>query len=218
MWWTKVVIYFFSTKKGIYQMTWIQGGPFLEISFLLALTSERRTFMETLLQKLKSFSPEIEIVASSEELKEKIEAFHNGYLDDEQDPNSVSYHSAKLPLYVDIHGKRKSILAIEQHSSVLVEVSFWFYGSVYDAPEWKQKGISKNQIPDFKKVLHTLFDTFDFILGTVGYEVSTTNLFDTEEGWPSEKYAITNLKKHALQTDDFLLKILMNKKYIDFEE
>lgn len=198
-------------------MAWLKGGPFLEISFLLSLDTDRQTFIETILTKLKTFSPTVEI-AAIEELKEKIEEFHNGYRENEQDPNSIVYHSTRIPIYIDIDGKRKSILALEQISSRLIEINFWLFGSELDAPEWNQKGITEKQIPNFKIVLHNLFDTFDFILGTIGYEVSTTDLFDTEDIWPSEKYNLDNIKRRALKGDNNLLTIITNKKHIDLED
>lgn len=199
-------------------MTWLQGGPFFEISFLLTLDTDRQTFVETILTKLKSFSPTVQIAATGKEIKEKVKEFHNGYRDNEQDPSSMVYHSTQIPIYMKIYGKRKSILAFEQVSSRLIEVNFWFFGSELDAPEWNQKGITETQIPDFKNVLHNLFDTFDFILGTIGYEVSTTDLFDTEDGWPSEKYNLNNIKRPALNGDNYFLTIITNKKHIDLKD
>lgn len=199
-------------------MTWLQGGPFLEISFLLALDTDRQTFIETILTKLKSFSPTVDFATTEKELKEKVVEFRNGYRDNEQDPNSIMYHSTQIPIYIDTDGKRKSILALEQISSKLIEVNFWFFGSVWDVPEWNQKGITENQIPYFKNILHKLFDSFEFILGTIGYEVSSTDLFETEDGWPSEKYILDNIKIEALQGDHYFLTIIVNKKYLDLQD
>lgn len=199
-------------------MTWLQGGPLLEISFLLTLDTDREIFVETILTKLKSFSPTVEIAATGKLIKEKVEEFHYGYRDNEQDPNSIMHHSTQIPIYMDIDGKRKSILAFEQISSRLIEVSFWFFGSEFDVPEWNQKGITEKQIPSFKNVLHNLFETFDFTIGTIGYEVSTTDLFDTEDVWPSEKYNLDNIKRRALKGDNYFLTIIANKNHIVLQD
>ena len=199
-------------------MTWLQGGPFVEISFLLTLDTDRQALIEAVLTKLKSFSPTLEIAINEKEAKQKIEEFHNGYPYNEKNSKSIVYHATQIPIYMDIDGKRKSTLAFEQVSSRLVEVDFWFFGSEWDAPEWNQKGITEDQIPYFKKVLHNLFDTFDFILGTLGYEVSTTDLFDTRDGWPSEKYNLDNIKSRAFHGDDYFLTIIANKRHIDIAD
>ena len=199
-------------------MTWLQGGPFLEISFLLTLDADRQTLIEFVLNRLKSFSPTVEIVATDKDVKEKIKQFYKGYRDNENEQNSIVYHSTQIPIYMDIDGKRKSILAIEQISSRLIKVSFWFFGSEWDMPEWNQTGITEKQIPNFEKVLHNLFDTFRFVIGTIGYEVSVTDLFDTNDGWPSEKYNLTNFRSQECISENFFITIIANKEFLDISD
>ncbi|MCA6380815.1 MAG: hypothetical protein IM602_17905 [Cytophagales bacterium] len=193
-------------------MTWLQGGPFLEISFLLTLDSDRQSFADNILTKLKTVTPTVEFAISERDLSEKINKFNIGYRYDDQDPNSILLHSAEIPVYVKTDEKRKSILSMRQISDRLVAIDFWFFGSELDAPEWNQKGITKNQMPIFKNLLHRLLDTFDFIVGTVGYEVSVTDLFDTKKSWPDEQYNLDNIDNRLVQGDNYFTLIIDNKK------
>jgi|SRR5688572_3651266 len=199
-------------------MTWLQGGPFLEISFLLMLDSDRKSFLDFILTKLKTVKPTVELATTITELKEKISEFTIGYADDDKDPNSKFYYQTQIPVYVDTDGKRKSILSLRQISNKLIAVDFWFFGSEWDAPEWNQKGITEKQLPIFKDFLNNLFDTFDFILGTMGYENSVTQLFDTNEPWPNDTYSLDNINKQSFQVDHYFALIVANKKYIDLHD
>jgi hypothetical protein len=196
-------------------MTWLQGGPFLEISFLLTLESDRQSLADNILTTLNSFEPIVEFATTETVLKEKISEFEIGYLEDDKDPTSKVYHETQIPIYVDIDGKRKSILSLRQVSDKFIAVDFWFYGSVWNAPEWNQVGITIEQLPLFKDFLNKLFDTFDFVIGTMGYEVSVTDLFDTNETWPNEKYNLDNINKQLLNIDNYFSLIIANQKYVD---
>mgnify|MGYP001767539963 CR=1 FL=1 len=199
-------------------MNWLQGGPFLEISFLLTLELDRQSFADNILTKLKSFKPTVDLATTEEELKEKITEFDIGYPDDGQDTNSKVYHQTQIPIYVDTDVKRKSVLSLRQVSNKLVAVDFWFFGSEWDAPEWNQVGITNEQLPIFKDFLNKLFETFDFVIGTVGYEVSVTDLFDTGDTWPNENYNLDNINKQSLQVGNSFSLIVANKKYVDLHD
>jgi hypothetical protein len=199
-------------------MTWLQGGPFLEISFLLTLELDRQSFVDSILTKLKSVNPTVELATTVNDLKEKISEFDIGYAYDDKDPNSKFIHQAQIPVYVDTDGKRKSILSLRQISDKLVAVDFWFFGSEWDAPEWNQVGITERHLPIFKDFLNSLFDTFDFIVGTMAYENSVTDLFATGDTWPNDKYSLDNINKQSFQVDHYFLIIIANKKYIDLHD
>jgi len=199
-------------------MIWLQGGPFLEISFLLTFDLGRQSFVDRILTKLKSLKPSVEFVTSEAELNEKISAFHIGYPFDDKDQNSKVLHQIQIPLYVDIEVKRKSVLSLRQVSDKFMAVDFWFFGAEQDEAEWNQEGITENQLPIFKDFLNTLFDTFDFVLGTMGFEISVTDLFEISDGWPDERYNIENISRELLQVDNYFSLIIANKKHIDIQD
>ena len=198
-------------------MSWLQGGPFLEISFAMVPETDRRSFADNILSKLRLFTPTIEFAIPSIDLQEKIDKFVEGYPDNEVEPNATVYHQVQIPVFVDLDGKRKSMLALEQISSKLIVVDFWFFGSVHDAPEWGQKGIKQDQIHLFKDMLHRLYETFHFAIGTVAYENGVTAFFDTSEGWPHESYRLENVNKAFVQLDHDFITIIVNKNYIQLE-
>ncbi len=198
-------------------MSWLQGGPFLEVSFIMMLETDKHSFVKTLLSKIKSFTPTIEFAISENELREKLTEFFIGYPDDEKDPNTKIYHQAQIPVYVNIDGKRKSILSLRQISQQLLTIDFWFYGDESDVPEWNQIGIADGQVYLFKNMLHSLFDAFNFVIGTVGYENSVTDLFDTAEAWPDESYIIENINEKLLSGENYFKLIIANGNKVNFQ-
>ena len=198
-------------------MSWLQGGPFLEVSFLMALGADRQSFVDNIFSNLKSFKPTVELATTEIDLQEKLNEFIIGYPDDDKEPNSKFYHQAQIPVYVDTDGKRKSVLSLRQVSDKLVAVDFWFFGSQWDEPEWEQKGITENQIPLFKDMLNKLFDTFQFAIGTLGYENSVTDLFNTTDTYPSEEYRLDNISIDLLQVENYFTLIIADKSLIDLQ-
>ena len=67
-------------------MRWLQGGLFLEVSFVMALGADRKSFADEFFSKLKLFKPTVELVTTENELKEKITEFTIGYPDEDKDP------------------------------------------------------------------------------------------------------------------------------------
>jgi hypothetical protein len=198
-------------------MAWLQGGPFLEVSCILTLEKDRKSLVGDILTKLKSFSPAVEFAEEESLVSEKIIAFNNGYAYDSKNPD-VFIHEARIPVTIDTDGKRKAILSLSQLSETLMEMDFWFFGSVWDVPGWNQRGIKENELPIFHNLLDTLFDTFGFAIGTVGYEVSVINLFDTGEAYPNEKYNLNNLARQLMQTDHYFSYIIANKQKVDLQD
>jgi hypothetical protein len=49
----------------------------------------------------------------------------------------------------------------------------------------------------------------------MGYEVSVTDVFDTDETWPNEKYNLDNINKQLLRGDNYFDLIIANKKHVD---
>ena len=201
----------YAQQKTYCTMSWLKGGPFLEVSFLVVLeTVDKQSFVDNLFNRLKSFTPTIELAICENDMQEKLSEFYTGYPDDEADPDSKVYHQAQIPLYVDIDGKRKSILSLRQISHKLIVVDFWFYGAESDARKWDQKGIAQGQVHLFKDMLHRLYDTFHFAIGTVGYENSVTDIFQTSETWPHESYSLDNIDTNSVQVDDYFIAIVAN--------
>ena len=91
--------------------------------------------------------------------------------------NSKIYHQVEIPVFVDTDGKRKSVLSLRQVSDKLVAVDFWFFGSEWDEPELEQRGVTENPIQLFKDMLNNLFNSFQFAIGTLGYENSVDRPF-----------------------------------------
>ncbi|MCT2536463.1 hypothetical protein NC661_03610 [Aquibacillus koreensis] len=176
-------------------MVWLQGGPFLEVSFVLKLDGEKKEAIQAIIDKLSNLDHKIEIV--EERLGEIINSFSNGYPYDIEDPETVFIHAMHLRLYVHVAGRRKANLQIEQISSNALLVFFCFYGSEYDAPEWDQIGIGDEDLICFNSFLTELYTTFQFKLGSIGVEEDVLGLLDCEQVRPNECYRFEKIKTQS---------------------
>ncbi len=122
---------------------WLQGGPFLEVSFLLELKEDKKQTVQDIINKLSKVTNKVKIVDGK--FDKIIDFFDKGYPYDEEDLQSINLHALRLRLYVYISRKRKATLQIEMVSSNALMVNFLFYGDGFDEPEWDQVGIKKKK-------------------------------------------------------------------------
>lgn len=156
--------------------SWIKGGPFLEVSFVME-------YDEPILKVIKSFqllSYQIEILDNN--INEKIKEFKVGYK--VSNNCDILRHSLILQGYLHIQGKRKVIIDIVKLSNDLIFIDFILYGSEFDALEWNQDGISEDEYIFFYELLDELFRVFNFKIGCVGIEESVLDLFDSINDYP----------------------------------
>lgn len=186
-------------------MTWLQGGPFLEISFLIEIKK-----MQEIIGSLSKLNIEI----ADEDINELITAFDRGYLFDEEDPDSIRMHSLPLRLYVCFSRKRKANLNINKVSSNALMMNFTFYGSEFDALEWGQIGIAEDELEEFTEFLLELFAAYQFKVGGIAFEQDILSLFNCNEIYPNECYRMENvLPAIFLQDSSAFREIIWNEKY-----
>lgn len=193
---------------------WIQGGPLLEVSFLMEFRTSSQHFIEQILTRLRNLHPPVGIARTDLELAKLKEEFIEGYPLDAKDPQPINLHSISIPAYIYFKDlKRKASIRIQQISETLSNITFDFFGSVHDAPEWIQNGIRKTDLPAFVDLLKTLFDVFEFPAGTIGYEYDSKDLFDINECWPSSEYDLSKLDAMRIESRDVVpfIYILVNK-------
>lgn len=123
---------------------WLQGGPFLEVSFLLELRERKTKTIQGIINKLSKVTNKVEIVDKN--VDEIINFFDKSYPYDEKDPQSINLHSLRLKLYVYFSRKHKATLQIERVSSNALMINFWFDGSEFNEQEWEQIGIKKKNL------------------------------------------------------------------------
>ncbi|WJH33487.1 hypothetical protein N6H14_26125 [Paenibacillus sp. CC-CFT747] len=166
-------------------MSWLQGGPFLELSFLF----NEPTKIENVISKLSNTNVKIEIHNSPE----YIQQFYEGYPYDEDDPDSVMIHRIEINLTVHTTRQRRALLFVEKISSDLVSYSMCFFGSEDDALEWNQPGIRDDEFDEFVRLLILLYRELKFSVGGLAIEEDMKGLFDVNEAWPNEKYNFANV-------------------------
>ncbi|SFB06193.1 Protein of unknown function [Cohnella sp. OV330] len=166
-------------------MTWLRGGPFLELSFIIKEPAR----IEDIFSELEKTTVKIEVHVTPE----LVQQYYKGYPYDEKASNSVMIHKATISLTVHTTRQRNALLLVEKISSELISFSMCFFGSAFDAPEWNQPGIMDEEVDEFVSLLISLHKEIKFSLGCLAYEEDIKGLFDTEEVYPSEKYVISNL-------------------------
>lgn len=191
---------------------WLQGGPFLEVSFLLELKEKKKEIIQDILFNLTRVRNRIEI--QDKNVDEIIDFFDRGYPFDEDDPHASHMHSLQLRLYVDLSIKRKATLQIVMVSSNAILVNFWFYGSIVGTLESDQIGIKKEEYTDFTNFLKELYSIYDFKIGGIAIEEDILELFGGDVPFPNECYCYENVSPdHFLQESSHFIDIIWSEKY-----
>jgi hypothetical protein len=191
---------------------WIQGGPFIEVSFLMDLKEEKSKTVKNIINKLSEVSTKIEIV--DHKIDEIIDFFDKGYPYDDENPQSPFIHSLKLRLFVDLPRRRKSSLLIDKISSDSLLIDFCFFGDEVDVPEWDQIGVRKDEYSDITNFLVELFYVYEFKIGGVSFEEDITFLFNAVEPHPNECFRFIKVDpEYFLNNLSYFNVILWNEKY-----
>lgn len=191
---------------------WLQGGPFLEVSFLLDIKENKRKTIQNIIELLSKIRYTVETVDKN--IEEIIDSFDRGYPYDEEDPQTDYIHSLYLRLYVYLTRKRKATLQIEKVSSNSIMVNFLFEGSIFEASGWEQIGIKNDEINDFTNFLIELYSVYDFIIGGCAIENDVLELFECGETYPNECYCFENVSPdYFLKEPSYFINIIWNEKY-----
>lgn len=173
----------------------------------------KKEIIQDILFRLSKVRTSIEIYDNN--VEERIEEFCIGYLFDE----SQYIHSFTLRLFVSFARKRKAFLYIEQVSSNSILVNFLFYGSSFDALEWNQVGIQKEEIMEFMDFLIELYSVFVFKIGGIALEEDILGLFGCEETYPSECYRYEKVICDYFVKEPYpFIAIIWNEKYKDLND
>lgn len=191
---------------------WLQGGPFLEVSFILELKEKKQIVIQDIIKKLSTVRNKIEVVDKN--INEIIDFFDRGYFSDDADPLSINLHSLRLRLYVYVARKRKATLQLDMVSANALLVNFWFYASECDEPKWGQIGVKKEELTDFTRFLEELYFVYEFKIGATAIEEDVLKLFGFDEEYPKECYRFENLTPtYFLHDPSPFVNIIWNEKY-----
>ncbi|MDQ0231988.1 hypothetical protein [Metabacillus malikii] len=189
---------------------WLRGGPFLELSFLLELQTNRNTVVWEIVKKLEK--TKIEIVEKN--LEQHISAFVAGYPFDESAHHSPAIHTLSLRANVGFRRSRRAVVSIDQIASNALMVNTYFYGSSEDAPEWDQIGIKENELVEFNDLLIDLYGHFEFKIGCIAYEENVLEFFSSDDTTPNECYSYELLTaKHLLMKTHLFVTTIWNEAY-----
>ncbi|SHG56453.1 hypothetical protein [Ornithinibacillus halophilus] len=185
---------------------WLQGGPFLEVSFLLELKEMKKESIQEVIFHLSKVDG-IEIYDKN--VDEIIDFFVRGYPYDEEDPQSNYIHSLRLRLYVSLTRKRKATLQIDKVSSNAIMVNFWFDGTEIDEPDW-----DRDEFEEFTNFHKILYSVYEFKIGGIAVEEDILELFGCDETYPNECYRYENISPDRfLRELSHFESIIWNEKY-----
>lgn len=169
-------------------MTWLKGGPYYELSFLLRNTEPKSKLAKNVMELLHQLNFDFKIISNLVEVEKKVDLFEIGEKNDD-----IIYRSFEINVEFDISGKRKSRLFIEELSDELSKLSFCFFGALQDAPEWDQIGIKNVDKVAFRRLFECIVKNINPILGTIAYDEDCSALFELEETFPNKKYSLKEL-------------------------
>ncbi|MFD0675216.1 hypothetical protein [Cohnella sp. GCM10027633] len=166
-------------------MSWLQGGPFLDVSLIIEEINIKK-----LIQMITSVNC---VTIYDENIEYKTTNFEVGYIYDDQDENTRKIHTLDLNLIVNVQGTRKSILHIERIAEKTVLIDFWFFGSEFDAPEWEQQGIRDEDYHYFLDFLSLLLEELKGIVGSVAIEDDVTVLISQDHVRPNKVFSFAQI-------------------------
>ncbi len=194
----------------------LRGGPFLEISFLLDTRGESSVqFLERALVTLESTKITAKLVNTGQN-SIIFQQFKEGYPFDPEDPDSIILHKAEFGVKMHFPDERKARLCVEEVAPNTLQFDFAFFGSQFDAPEWKQRGVSHGDEPKFVSLFEELHRVFNFPLGVIGFEIDCLFLFPEYEPSPSETYQISRFDPTMIPDNPALEVILWNGQYLKY--
>jgi len=187
-------------------LTWLQGGPFFELSFII---EDVEPLHQTVIRLVNSST--IKIVLHNP--PEFIEEFYDGYPFDEDKPEERIVNQISLNLTVHFNRTRQSLLFVERINTNLLCFSLCFYGSEIDASEWQQLGIRQSEHNEFYSLLREFYNEFHFIIGGSAIEEDAKAFFDTNECWPDSSYSIENITAESVNNSMSIFnQVIVNKK------
>lgn len=191
--------------------SWLKGGPFLEVSFLMKYEKNSNETIREVIDKLSRISNRIVMV--DDNVEEVLKEFATGYLYDEEDPHSIR-HSLRLGLYIYLPLKRKSTLQIEIVSSNSMLVNFWFFGADHDVKEWDQVGVKEEDFKYFTIFLCELFSIYQFKVGAIAFEQDVLEVFGSNETYPNEAFEFEKVTpSRSLEDLSSYVYLLWNETY-----
>lgn len=181
------------------EFAWLQGGPLLEVGFLVELMTSREEFLSKFVDKLEQTTPKVAIVSQPTDLNQSKEEFLNGYPWDPEDENTVYVHSWEALARVRFGEERESLIKVNQISDTLVHVNIYFWGGHDDG--WGQKGVKNNDLLDFVLFLKSWAYFCKFLVGTIGFGAYAPFLFSSQECWPHPDFDRKHLTAEVMEAN-----------------
>jgi hypothetical protein len=154
---------------------WLQT-PYYEVSFIKLNDFNNISSINGFIKKLQTLKYNIEL-SNDNNINSEIENYINR--------TSINIES---DIYINICGKRHSIIKIERLSDEIAQIDFCFF----------EEEINEKEMKELKQLLNDLIIGFNGIVGMVGWEtVCSMIFFKTEKDYPNKEYARRKLKHYT---------------------
>lgn len=171
---------------------WLEGGPYYELSILIANRYSKKELVNNCLQKIKLLSTNIKLVEDTAIVKQKIDLFIK------------KQYCIDLNILIEIAGIRKARLNIFQTLNELAIMDIWFHGSRFE-----ENPINKENKHIFRSFLDELFVKFDSKLASINYEYDVRYLLADDAFNPRKEYSLDRIK-----LDEVIINL--NKKQFEY--
>ena len=178
-------------------VNWLSGGPFFEVSILVANQQSRECLINACVQKLLALPNDVEIAGN---IDADVKSFVEG--------NSDNFD---INIWISVAGKRRARFFVAHLSDDIALIDFWFLGD-----EFSKKPITKKEMPKFKKFLSEILCVFDGIVGTLGWEQDCQCFFDTNNQYPHKDFSLKKLKTSANKEMPFGIEEVIKTDKCDF--
>lgn len=161
---------------------WLQGGPFLEVSFIIPITDPRSVLLPNLIDRLKL--SKFRIYFDNEAVENAISSFGN---------DSAGF--AKIHFEMLFPEKRRGDLFIEEIAiGKALQITLSFYGGNEKLDYPGHPALKEEDMQNFSLLLRSLYPVFRFPLGSVAFETGCKDLISLpDKTLPDDSYSPENI-------------------------
>ena len=176
-------------------MTHLSGGPYYELSFLIANTPDPGATATAALRTVEEMRAVILVVEDPLKVAGKLADYAVGLPMDETD-SSVT-RVLDIDAIAQVAGRRKCRLFVKELSAEYTVLNLWFLGAKSPQANRPDDGIHDAEKPAFQNFFHrvreALTERLEVVAGTIAFDDDADSLFDCQQPYPHPDYSRRNL-------------------------
>ena len=176
-------------------MTHLLGGPYYELSFLIANSPDPGATVFAVLRAMEEMRAVIVVVEDPVRVAGKLADYTVGWPMDGTDSSVIRV--LDIDAIARVAGRRKCRLFVKELSSEYAVLNLWFLGAKSPQVNRPEDGIHDTEKSAFQSFLHkvreALVARLEVVAATMAYEDDADSLFDCLEPYPHPDYSRRNL-------------------------